>query len=194
MGSKLQLCLLLATAIGFGFFAAGEAKNGFMSFGGPTKQTAPATPPPDNLAEIVGWGGESYPLHGVGGIKVTGGHHGGWCTNKNTSGIEIDGSGVSAQKYSPVNVSNNFAASPNNAYFVSDTAVCTLPTAAGCAAQEILVCNTGPNCTVTYQVAPGEMLLGGDQSGSGEANKIAINKRQGKVDKFISDGKSWYKE
>jgi len=142
----------------------------------------------ENVAVILGQAGEQYPIYGVGGIKVSGGHHGMWSSNMKSSGIQIDGSGVSAQKFMPVNVNTDFSAAPNGAYFVSNSAVCILSTAVGAAGQEIVVCNTTRNATITYQTVPGEILLVGDQSGP------VVNSSPGKVDRFISDGKGWYRE
>jgi hypothetical protein len=146
------------------------------------------------MALVLGQAGEAYPIYGVGGIKVTGGHHGFWSTNLKSSAIQVDGSGIAVQKFVPVNVTADFSAAPSTAYFVSNSAICTLPTAVGCAGQEIVLCNAGANCTITYQVVPGEMLFGGEQPGAGEKEKAVSNARQGKVDRFISDGKGWYRE
>jgi hypothetical protein len=142
----------------------------------------------ENSAVILGETGEKYPIYGVGGIMVTGGHHGFWASNMKSSAIQIDGSAISAQKFAPVSVSTDFSAAANGAYFVSEASVCTLPTAAGVAGQELLVCNTSKNAHITYQTVAGEILHAGDQSGT------VVNLPPGKVDKFISDGQSWYRE
>jgi hypothetical protein len=81
----------------------------------------------------------------------------------------------------------DFTAAANGAYFVSNVAICTLPTAVGAAGQEIVVCNTNKSGTITYQTVLGEML-GSDESGP------VVNSIPGKVDRFISDGKGWYRE
>ena len=51
-----------------------------------------------------------------------------------------------------------------------------------------MVCNAGKSTTITYQALPGESLVGGDQSAP------VVNSSQGKVDRFISDGKGWFRE
>jgi hypothetical protein len=180
MKVKSQLCLLFATFMCSGLTLAADARGG-------SKQAGSA----ENMALVVGAAGEAYPIYGAGGIRVTGGHHGIFSSNLKSSAIEIDGSGISAQKYLPVSVSADFSASPNAAYFVSDASICTLPSAAGCAGQEIVVCNTSQNATITYQAASGETVYGGEQAGA--ALGAVVNSRQGKVDRFISDGKNWYR-
>jgi hypothetical protein len=142
-----------------------------------------------NVAVIIGEAGEQYPIYGAGGIRVRGGHHGFFASNVKSSQIEIDGSGISPQKLIALNENTDFAASANNAYFVSTSAVCTLGTAVGAAGQEIIVCNAGQGVTITYQTTNGETLFGGERLGVLVANSTA-----GKVDKFISDGKCWYRE
>ena len=62
---------------------------------GPGQAKAPAD---ENLAVIIGESGEQYPIYGAGGIRVSGGHHGIWMSNMKRSAIEIDGSGISAQR------------------------------------------------------------------------------------------------
>jgi len=168
MKARSQLCL---------FFAA------LLTVLANTALAKYASPPDDeNSALIVGCAGEKYPISGVGGIRVIGGHHGHWSTNIKTSPIQIDGSSISSQRFQPVYVDTDFSAAANGAYFVSKSSVCTLSTASGAAGQEIVVCNTSKDATITYQTVQGEVLRGGDQSGPG------------KVDRFISDGKGWYRE
>jgi hypothetical protein len=142
-----------------------------------------------NGAVILGNAGESYPIYGAGGIRVTGGHHGFFSSNMKSSQIEIDGSGISAGKLIPTNEISDFPAAAHGAYFVSGSSVCTLATAVGAAGDEIVVCNAGKDVTITYQTSNGETLIGADQVGV-----LMVNKTPGKVDKFISDGKSWYRE
>ncbi len=145
-------------------------------------------PEEENMAIIFGEASERYPIFGSGGIKVSGGHHGIFMSNTKSSAIQIDGSGISAQKYVPSYMQADFTAAPNGAFFVSNSAKCTMPPAAGAAGQEIVVCNTGSNVTITYQAANGEPL-----PGSGPSGKLE-NLTPGKVDRFLSDGKTWYRE
>ena len=100
-------------------------------------------PQDQNGALIIGEAGESYPIYGVGGIRVSGGHHGMFMSNMKKSQIEIDGSAISAQKMIPSNQVSDFAAVSRGAYFVSHSAVCTLTSAANAAGEEIVVCNAG---------------------------------------------------
>jgi len=141
-----------------------------------------------NYALMLGEAGEKYPVVGTGGIKVTGGHHGMWTSNIKTSAIQIDGSGISAQHYAPFTKSADFAASPNCAYFVDTSCVCTLPPAENCAGAEIVVGNDGASATVLYRSFDGSSLPGA-QNGIEMSNSV-----KGKVDKFISDGNTWLKE
>ncbi len=152
---------------------------------GPGQAKAPAD---ENLAVIIGESGEQYPIYGAGGIRVSGGHHGIWMSNMKRSAIEIDGSGISAQRFVPVTENSDFTASALSAYFVSGSSVCTLPPASSGRGQEIVVCNASDGTTIAYQTVNGERLLGASQSGQ------ATNSALGKVDRFISDGRSWYKE
>jgi hypothetical protein len=175
MRARSQLCFLFAAVLFAEFSTAAVAKNA-------------SSREDENSAVVFGEAGERYPIVGVGGIRVVGGHHGWFTSNMKSSAIQIDGSGISAQKFVPVNVSGDFIAAANGAYFVSNVAICTLPTAVGAAGQEIVVCNTNKSGTITYQTVLGEVLLGGDQSGP------VVSSIPGKVDKFISDGKGWYRE
>jgi len=142
----------------------------------------------ENLAVVYGEAGERYPLVGTGGIKVTGGHHGLFMSNMKSSAIEIDGSGIAAQRYAPFTESSDFTAAPNSAYFVSHACVCTLPTAADVAGQEIVVCNASGGATIFYRSFNGEPLPGSTQAAQ------MTNSVSGKVDRFISDGTTWYRE
>ena len=150
---------------------------------------AEVSPQDQNGALIIGEAGESYPIYGVGGIRVSGGHHGMFMSNMKKSQIEIDGSAISANKLIPSNQTSDFAAVSRSAYFVSHSAVCTLTSAANAAGEEIVVCNAGKDVTITYQTIVGESLIGGEQLGL-----LIVNNKPGKVDRFISDGKSWYRE
>jgi hypothetical protein len=158
-------------------------------FSAPALAKHAAAPKEENGAVILGEAGESYPIYGAGGIRVTGGHHGFFTSNMKRSEIEIDGSAISAQKLTAINETADFLAAPNCAYFVSQAAVCTLSSAVGAAGEEVIVCNTGNEITITYQTTNGETLFGCEQLGV-----LFVNKKPGKVDKFISDGKSWYHE
>jgi len=64
---------------------------------------------------------------------------------------------------------------------------CTLKTAAGVAGQEIIVCNTSKDGAITYNTTFGETISGNRSGGF-------TNSTPYKVDRFISDGKAWYKE
>lgn len=161
----------------------------FMSTGSFAKDRH-AADESDNGAVILGEAGESYPIVGSGGIKVTGGHHGMWASNMKRSTIEVDGSGIAAKSFSPVIETADFTASANAAYFVSQTSICTLPTAAGAAGQEIVVCNTGSGSKISYQAFNGQALMNGPAPDSSPY----INSTTGKVDRFIADGTRWYRE
>jgi hypothetical protein len=143
----------------------------------------------ENGAVILGQAGESYPIYGAGGIVVRGGHHGFFSSNMKSSQIEIDGSAIVAEKLVPMFEAADFSAAANGAYFVTKPAVCSLATANGALGQEILVCNAGSGVTITYQTVNGESLFGVEQTGV-----LFVNKTQGRVDRFISDGKSWYRQ
>jgi hypothetical protein len=158
-----------------------------VSIGALAKKNSPAND--ENVAVILGEAGESYPIYGVGGIVVRGGHHGFFATNMKSSRIEIDGSAIVPQKLIPMFETADFTAAPDGAYFVRQSSVCTLPTAGGALGQEIMICNAGGGVTVTYQTANGESLFGVEQLGA-----LLVNKTQGQVDRIISDGKAWYKE
>lgn len=161
---------------------------GGVSLGAVAKHAA-VSPEDQNGALIIGEAGEAYPIYGVGGIRVSGGHHGMFMSNMKKSQIEIDGSAISAQKMIPSNQISDFAAVSRSAYFVTHSAVCTLTSAANAAGEEIVVCNAGKDVTITYQTVVGESLIGGEQLGV-----LIVNNKPGKVDRFISDGKSWYRE
>jgi hypothetical protein len=141
----------------------------------------------DNDAVIFGDAGERYPITGTGGIKVTGGHKGIFESNWKTSSIEIDGSGVTAHNFTATNETGDFTAAANGAFFVDQSATCTLSPADAAAGQELIVCNATAGGTVTYKAAAGETL-------GGSVNATLVNSTAGKVDRFISDGKSWYHE
>jgi hypothetical protein len=175
MKAKSHLCLLFVTVLFAGLSIAALAKHTSSS-------------DDENSAIVLGEAGEQYRIFGVGGIRVSGGHHGWFASNMKSSAIQIDGSGVATQRFVPVNVDADFSAAATGSYFVSNTCVCTLPTAAGAAGQEIVVCNSGKNATITYQSFQGETLNGGNQPAP------VVNSSPGKVDRFISDGKSWYRE
>src|SRR5262249_42312138 len=103
------------------------------------------TPDDQNGALILGEASERYIIYGINGIRVSGGHRGMWSSNMKRSPIEIDGGALSAQRFSPVNESADFNASPHGAYFVQQTAICNLPPAAASPGDEIVVANAGGN-------------------------------------------------
>ncbi|MDR3615412.1 MAG: hypothetical protein P4L53_17770 [Candidatus Obscuribacterales bacterium] len=176
MKTKLWLCFLLSNLIFAGNSTAALAKH-----------ADPAQS--ENMAVIIGNTGEQYPIYGTGGIRVTGGHHGMFTSNMKTSQIEIDGSGITPQKTMAVSINEDFTAAPGGAYFVSNPCVCTLSSAVGVAGQEITICNAAKGVTVTYQTLNGETLIGAKQLGL-----LLVNNSYGQVDKYISDGKSWFRE
>ena len=142
----------------------------------------------ENMAMIYGQEGEQYPISGTGGIRVTGGHHSFFIASSVRSPIEIDGSALAAKRFSPFNENADFTGSANCVYFVSDSALCTLPTAVGVAGAEIAICNANNGVTITYQTTNGESVLGVNPSSP------ITNSTVGKVDRFISDGIRWYRE
>lgn len=144
--------------------------------------------PQENIAVILGEAGEHYPLIGSGGIIVSGGHHGFFASNMKSSTIQIDGSQISAHALSAVGKNEDFAAVPGNAYFAYQSLVCILPDAAGFAGQEIVVCNATTSGAVTFKPPPGGTLPGAGSDGS------ISDSTPGRVHRFISDGKNWYRE
>jgi hypothetical protein len=144
-------------------------------------------------ASIYGMTGERYELYGTGGITVDESPRPGFIhSNMKSYRIRIDGSGTNGADaaasaiFAPTPVDTDFIAAANGAYFVSHTATCALPTAAGVAGKEIIVCNTGDG-TITYSTRFGETM-------SGYQTLALRNSTPGHVDRFISDGKNWYKE
>jgi hypothetical protein len=113
---------------------------------------------PENLAVVIGEAGEQYPIYGAGGIRVSGGHHGMFASNMKSSSIEIDGSGITAQKYLTVIENEDFTAAAGGAYFATADVVCTLAAAASAAGQETVVCNTGKGASIKYKTAAGETV------------------------------------
>jgi hypothetical protein len=151
-------------------------------------------------AVVTGLAGESYVFYGTGGITVDETPRPGmWHSNMKTYKIRIDGSnmasgnapaaagGFAASNFAAATVESDFQAFPNTAYFVSTSATCTLPSGSGAAGREIIVCNNSKTGTVTYNTTSGETV-------SGNASGALTNSTPYKVDRFISDGKSWYRE
>ena len=152
-------------------------------------------------AVITGLAGEQYVLYGTGGITVQQTPKPGmWHSNMRVYKVCIDGSNTgagaggssqsgsfAASNFAAATVDSDFRAVGNTAYFVSNSAVCTLPSAAGLAGREIFVCNTSQAGTITYGTASGETV-------SGKASGVMTNSTPNKVDRFISDGKNWYAE
>ena len=141
-----------------------------------------------NSALIRGEAGENYPIVGTGGIRVSGGHHGMWMSNMKTSTVLIDGSGILAQKFPAVAENSDFNAACGSSYFVSQTSVCMLPQASTSAGQEVVVCNTASNGAITYKAQTGDRLFGANQAG------VIVSSQSGKVDRFLCDGSTWYRE
>jgi hypothetical protein len=147
-----------------------------------------SSPDDQNSALVLGEAGEQYYLSGTGGIKISGGHHGIWASNMKANSIAIDGSGIQAKNFTANDVNSDFNALVDCAYFVSSSCICTLPMANGWAGHEIVVGNRNKDATIKYQSFNGELLPGSEQIGQ------LVNSTQGKIDKFISDGKTWYRE
>jgi hypothetical protein len=144
-------------------------------------------------AAVYGLAGECYLFYGAGGITVEQSPKPGmWHSNMRQYKICIDGSGISGANaacgnFTAVNVNADFNAIANFAYFVSSSAKCTLPTATAVAGKEIMICNASSGSTITYYTTNGE-TVSGNQSGA------LISETPYKVDRFISDGRNWYKE
>jgi len=144
-----------------------------------------------SVASVFGMAGERYDFYGTGGITVEQSPKPGWIhSNMKTYKIRIDGGANSNQagpSLEPVNEEASFNAAAGCAYFVSHTANCTLPSAADVAGKEVVVCNKGAGIAITYGTRFGESISG-NQSGA------LVNSTPYQVDRFISDGKNWYKE
>jgi len=142
-------------------------------------------------ASIYGEAGERYDLFGTGGITVDQSPRPGWIhSNMKSYRIQIDGSAMSGQtggSFNAINEEASFDAAATCAYFVSHNATCTLPSAADVAGKEVSVCNKGGGISITYATKSGE-TISGNQSGT------LVNSTPYQVDRFISDGRNWYKE
>jgi hypothetical protein len=142
-------------------------------------------------ASIFGEAGERYVLYGTGGVTVDQSPKPGWIhSNMKVYKIRIDGgagSNQAAASSNAVHEEASFNAAAACSYFVSHTATCTLPSAADVAGKEIVVCNTGAGITITYVTRSGETI-------SGNQSTALVNSTPYQVDRFISDGKNWYKE
>jgi hypothetical protein len=181
MRIRLWSLALLISMLGAGLAETTQARK--------TTEQADEIP----VAQIYGEAGERYDLFGTGGITVTQSPRPGmWHSNMRSYHIDIDGSGMSPSGLAPSNGAGvfpeaDFIASAGSSYFVSGSATCTLKTAAGVAGKEIIVCNASKDGTITYNTTFGE-TISGNQSGA------VTNSTPYKVDRFISDGKTWYKE
>ena len=149
-------------------------------------------------AVVTGLAGETYVFYGTGGITVDENPRPGmWHSNMKTYRIRIDGSemsggggqggGFPASNFAAASVNTDFQAFPNTAYFVSASASCVFSSASTAAGREIVVCNSGKDVTIKYDTTAGETI-------SGNASGTLTNASPYKVDRFISDGKNWYKE
>jgi len=163
-------------------------------------QAKDAGPPGDDLymfADVCNspWSMDTYGarrirLYGSGGIKVTNQlipdriDRYSVCIDGSPIG---SGSGTGGQSLGlkASNIEGDFNASASSAYFVSRSANCTLPTATGVAGKEIVVSNKGGK--ITYTTTSGETI-------SGNPSGALTNSTPYKVDRFISDGKNWYRE
>lgn len=97
------------------------------------------------------------------------------------------GSGALTANFAAAKVNGDFMAVAGTAYFVSSSAVCTLPAAGGAAGREVLVCNNTDSGAIKYCTAAGELI-------SGQASGTLGNSKPYKIDRFISDGKNWFLE
>jgi hypothetical protein len=159
-----------------------------------------------SMAVVYGMAGERYIFYGTNGVTVEQDHHPGMLhSNMSTYRIRIDGSGAgsnfengqspaavtpTATAENPAkgafNKDSDFTADPNCSYFVSGTVVCVMPSASGIAGNEIKVCNTG-GAKIKYTTRYGETI-------SGNASGEVVNATSFQVDRFLSDGKNWFKE
>jgi hypothetical protein len=189
--ARLWSSLVVATVLWTSFPSTGEAKKHSES-----EEQVEAIP----TAVVTGLAGETYVFYGTGGITVDETPRPGmWHSNLKTYKIRIDGStisgnnapaaagGLATSNFAAATVETDFQAFPNTAYFVSNSATCTLPSGSGAAGREIVVCNNSKSGTVTYNTASGETV-------SGNASGTLTNATPYKVDRFISDGKNWYRE
>ena len=143
-------------------------------------------------ASIFGEAGERYVLYGSGGVTVTQSPKPGmWHSNMRSYSVCIDGGGMPASSAVPasfcaVKPEADFYAVAGFAYFVSQSATCTLPAASTATGKEVIVCNAGSG-TITYNTAAAEAI-------SGSPSGALTNATPYKIDRFISDGKNWYRE
>jgi len=199
MGSKRVKLVLVSFAIAATFMATAFTAQA-------KKKTEESSADEVSMAVVYGMTGERYIFYGTNGITVEQDHHPGMLhSNMSTYRIRIDGSGAgsSAANAPPTtgvaptataaapakgafSQDSDFTADPNCSYFVSGTVVCVMPSASGIAGNEIKVCNTG-SAKIKYTTRYGETISG---SASGEVN----NNTSFQVDRFISDGKNWFKE
>jgi hypothetical protein len=127
-------------------------------------------------------------LAGTGGIKVNAQLVGATRFRQGSYEVSIDGSGLSNAGMNAVNIDSDFDAAVSNIYFVSKTATCTLPSAAGIAGKEVLVWNAASGGgTITYATVSGQLI-------SGNATGTLSNSTPYKLDRFMSNGSNWYKE
>ncbi|HEY9759891.1 MAG TPA: hypothetical protein V6C97_32325 [Oculatellaceae cyanobacterium] len=124
---------------------------------------------------------------GAGGAGGATGSDGASGIGGGASGTGALGSGALTANFAAANVSSDFMAVAGTAYFVSGSAVCTLPAAGGAAGREILVCNNTDGGAIKYCTAAGELI-------SGQASGTLSNSKPYKIDRFISDGKNWFLE
>lgn len=128
-----------------------------------------------------------YHIHGTGGIRVSMPRAlGRIVTSGDTYDILVDGSAI-AGGFGAEHPSADFAAAAGKAYFLNAPATCLLPTAVQAAGKEILVCNTASSGSITYTTTDGQTI-------SGQASGAMSNAISNKTDRFISDGRNWFKE
>ena len=143
-------------------------------------------PGSEDMAEIRG-DDLFYHIRGTGGIKVSMPRKLGWMvTSGDTYDINVDGSAI-AGGFGAEYPSSDFAAAAGKAYFLNAPATCLLPSAAQAAGKEIAVCNTGSSGSITYTTTDGQTI-------SGQASGSVSNSKPYKTDRFISDGRNWFKE
>jgi hypothetical protein len=128
---------------------------------------------------------------GSGGIKIntTQTAHDGYQVAVDGSAIAANGGAAGATTGLPAaRVDGDFSAATNGTYFVAKTATCLLPSAVGAVGKEILVWNAcPPGGVVTYKTTQGQTI-------SGAASGAVNNATTYKLDRFMSDGATWYRE
>lgn len=95
--------------------------------------------------------------------------------------------GGSGGGFTASNQSSAFNAVAQNAYFVTATCNCTLPTAVGVAGHEIEVINAASSTTITFYTTSSQTI-------SGQASGVLTGSAQYNAYRFMSDGANWFLE